>query len=153
MYAATAGIGFVALAYEVLLTRISILYLGNSVSVFPLVLTGFLLGTGISAVAGTWLYGLLQRRTTSGYRLFGIAALAAGFFVLLTPYLLLTDWVLGAKHFARFADSGYRNPLPILGSDHSPNSSDRGAAAAGHPHAPPEGTGGANAGSRHVYTR
>ena len=36
------SVGFVALAYEVLLTRLSILYLGNSVSVFPLVLTAFL---------------------------------------------------------------------------------------------------------------
>jgi spermidine synthase len=115
LYAATCGIGFVALAYEVLLTRLSILYLGNSVSVFPLVLTGFLLGTGISAIAGTWLYSILRRHTTGGYRLFGFTALAAGFFVLFTPYLLLTDRVLGSEHFARFADSGQRNPLPILG--------------------------------------
>jgi spermidine synthase len=115
LYAATCGIGFVALAYEVLLTRLSILYLGNSVSVFPLVLTGFLLGTGISAMAGTWLYGLLRRHNSGSYRLFGIIAVAAGAFILLTPFLLLTDWVLGAEQFARFADSARRNPLPILG--------------------------------------
>jgi spermidine synthase len=115
LYIATCGVGFVALAYEVLLTRLSILYLGNSVSVFPLVLTGFLIGTGISAIGGTWLYGILRRHTTGSHRLFGFAALGAALFVLLTPYLLLTDWVLGWEHFARFADSGHRNPLPILG--------------------------------------
>ena len=111
---ATFGIGFAVLAYEVLLTRLSILYLGNSLSVFPLVLTSFLLGTGISAVAGTWFYGLLRRSTNAADRLFGCTALVAGAFVMLTPYLLLSDWVIGADQFARFADSGLRNPLPIL---------------------------------------
>jgi len=111
---ATFGIGFVALAYEVLLTRLGILYLGNTVSVFPLVLTGFLLGTGISAVLGTWLYGVFRRDTNSGNSLFGFVALMAGAFVLLTPYLLLTDWVVGTEQFAGLADAGARNPLPIL---------------------------------------
>ncbi len=111
---ATFGIGFVALAYEVLLTRLGILYLGNTISVFPLVLTGFLLGTGISAVLGTWLYGVLCRKTNSGNRLFGFIALAAGAFILLTPYLLLTDWVVSNDQFARVADASARNPLPIL---------------------------------------
>ncbi|MDH3556483.1 MAG: fused MFS/spermidine synthase, partial [Deltaproteobacteria bacterium] len=111
---ATFGIGFVALAYEVLLTRLGILYLGNSVSVFPLVLTGFLLGTGISAVLGTWFYGMLRRHTKSSSSLFGFTALAAGGFVIVTPYLLLTDWVVSTDQLARFADAGLRNPLPIL---------------------------------------
>lgn len=111
---ATFGIGFVALAYEVLLTRLGILYLGNAVSVFPLVLTGFLLGTGISAVLGTWFYGVLRRNTSSSNSLFGFTALTAGGFVLVTPYLLLTDWVIGKHQFARFADASVRNPLPIL---------------------------------------
>jgi spermidine synthase len=110
---ATFGIGFVALAYEVLLTRLGILYLGNAVSVFPLVLTGFLLGTGISAVLGTWLYGVLRRHTNTS-SLFGFTALTAAGFILVTPYLLLTDWVVGKSHFAQFADAGARNPLPIL---------------------------------------
>ena len=114
LYLATFAMGFVALAYEVLLTRLSILYLGNSVSVFALVLTGFLLGTGISAVLGTWFYGVLRRSTHSGDYLFGITALAAGTFVLVTPYLLLTDWVTSADQFARFADATPKNPLPIL---------------------------------------
>ncbi len=112
---ATFGIGFVALAYEVLLTRLGILYLGNSVSVFALVLTGFLLGTGISAVLGTYLYGVLRRKTSRSDSLFGLIALAAGATILLTPYLLLSDWVVSAAHLARFADAGPRNPLPILG--------------------------------------
>ena len=111
---ATFGIGFVALAYEVLLTRLGILYLGNTVSVFPLVLTGFLLGTGISAVLGTWIYGVLRRKINGSNRLFGFTALAAGGFVLLTPYLLLTDWVVSTDQLARFADASLRNPLPIL---------------------------------------
>jgi len=114
LYIATFGIGFVALAFEVLLTRLGILYLGNSVSVFPLVLTSFLLGTGISAVLGTWLYGVLRRITNKCNSLFGFTALAAGAFILLTPYLLLTDWVLGADQLARFAHAAPRNPWPIL---------------------------------------
>jgi spermidine synthase len=112
---ATFGIGFVALAYEVLLTRLGILYLGNSVSVFALVLTGFLLGTGISAVLGTWLYGVLRRAKKRSDSLFGFIALAAGGTILLTPYLLLSDWVVTAAQLARFADASPRNPLPILG--------------------------------------
>ena len=114
LYIATFGIGFVALAYEVLLTRLGILYLGNSVAVFPLVLTGFLVGTGISAVLGTWVYGVLRRRTGSSHRLFGWVSLAAGGVVILTPYILLTDWVLSTGQFARFADAVPVNPLPIL---------------------------------------
>jgi spermidine synthase len=111
---ATFGIGFVALAYEVLLTRLGILYLGNTVSVFALVLAGFLLGTGISAVLGTWLYGVLRRHTNYSNSLFGFTALAAGAFLLATPYVLLTDWVVTAAQFVRFADASPRNPLPIL---------------------------------------
>jgi len=112
---ATFAIGFVSLAYEVLLTRLSILYLGNSVSVFPLVLTAFLLGTGISAIAGTWLFGLLHRAGRKAGKLFGVLAVAAGAFIILTPYLLLTDLVLTLDHMARLAESTIRNPLPILG--------------------------------------
>jgi len=114
LYCASFGIGFVALAYEVLLTRLGILYFGNTLSIFPLVLTGFLLGTGISAVLGTWLYGILRRNSNNSDRLFGFIALAAGVFVLVTPYLLLTDWVIGDDPFARLADVSSRDPLPIL---------------------------------------
>ncbi len=111
---ATFGIGFVSLAYEVLLTRLIILYLGNAIRVFPLVLASFLLGIGISAVSGTWLYGVLRRLTKSGNRLFGIIALSAGALIFAAPYVLLTDWVLGSEHFIKFADASPRNPLPIL---------------------------------------
>jgi spermidine synthase len=112
---ATFAVGFVSLAYEVLLTRLGILHLGNSVSVFPLVLTGFLLGTGVSAVAGTWLHDRLRRRPSAADRLFGSLALAAGFAILGAPYLLLTDWLLGTEQAARIAYSAPLNPLPILG--------------------------------------
>ena len=111
---ATFGVGFVALAYEVLLTRLGILYLGNTVSVFALVLAGFLLGTGISAVLGTWFYGVLRRHTKSSNILFGFTALTAGAFLLVTPYVLLSDWVVSAAQFVQFADASPRNPLPIL---------------------------------------
>ncbi|MBK9470957.1 MAG: fused MFS/spermidine synthase [bacterium] len=111
--AATFGIGFVALAYEVLLTRLSILYLGNTVSVFPLVLTAFLLGTGFSAVAGTWLYGVLGR--VRGLRMFGLLALGAGVFVMATPYLLLSGAVRGVDQLTGMAGGATRDPLPILG--------------------------------------
>ncbi len=114
--AATLVVGFVALAYEVLLTRVSILYLGNTISVFSLVLTAFLIGTGFSAVAGTWLYGLLRRRVgEAADRMFGASAALAGVALVLTPYLLLTDAVIGPDRFAKFADAAPQNPLPILG--------------------------------------
>lgn len=112
---ATFGIGFVALSYEVLLTRLAILYLGNSVSVFPLVLTAFLLGTGISAIAGTRAYDLVRNGAGQGRPLFGSVAVLAGVLVFVTPYLLLSDRVLGMDRFARFADVTRTNPLPILG--------------------------------------
>ncbi len=110
---ATFAVGFVSLAYEVMLTRLSILYLGNSVSVFPLVLTGFLMGTGISGVVGTWLYGRLRRRG-GGDRLFGVLALAAGAVLMLIPFLLLSDRFMSPSEMARFTDVSMRNPLPIL---------------------------------------
>jgi len=89
LYVATFAIGFVALAYEVILTRLGILYLGNVASVFALVLTGFLLGTGISAVLGTWIYGSLRRYTKYGNAFFGFLALAAGALVIRTPFVVL----------------------------------------------------------------
>ncbi len=115
LYAATFTVGMVSLAYEVLLTRVSILYLGNTVSVFPLVLTAFLLGTGFSAIAGTWLYGVLRRRGDGAGRIFGVTAIVAGLLLVVTPYLLLTDMVIGPDQFAKFADSAPKSPLPILG--------------------------------------
>lgn len=115
LLAATFGIGFVSLAYEVLLTRLSILYLGNTVSVFPLVLTAFLLGTGFSAILGTWLYGLLQRRRMPASRLFAATAWIAGLLVLVTPYILLSDKLVGPDQMDRLADAAPRNPWPILG--------------------------------------
>ncbi|MFO0581996.1 MAG: fused MFS/spermidine synthase [Anaeromyxobacter sp.] len=87
---ATFGVGFVALAYEVLLTRLVILFIGNRGSVFAFVLTGFLIGTGISAVLGTWLHGLVTRRTGSGGRLLGVFALAAAALLLVAPYVILS---------------------------------------------------------------
>jgi spermidine synthase len=111
---ATFGIGFASLAYEILLTRLIILYLGNTIRVFPLVLAAFLLGIGISAVAGTWLYGFLDRKTSKANSLFGVVALGAGAFIFLTPYVLLSDLIIGSEHFVKLVDAGPVNPLPIL---------------------------------------
>jgi spermidine synthase len=115
LYGATFCIGFVSLAYEVLLTRVSILFLGNGVSVFSLVLTAFLLGTGLSAVFGTWVYGWLGKRTGQVDRLFGLVTVLAGAGILLTPYLLLSEKILGLGRYSRLADGDPVNPLPILG--------------------------------------
>lgn len=90
LYAATFGVGFVALAYEVLLTRLVILFIGNRGSVFAFVLTGFLIGTGISAVLGTWLHGTLARRTSWSESLFGVFSLAAAALLLVAPYVILS---------------------------------------------------------------
>jgi spermidine synthase len=92
---ATFGIGFVALAYEILLTRLAIIFMGNALFVFPLVLTGYLLGTGLSAVVGTRVYGALERRAGGARHLFGWTALSAAVAILAIPYLLLGDWVFG----------------------------------------------------------
>lgn len=113
---ATFGVGFVALAYEVLLTRLGILYLGNVASVFALVLTGFLMGTGISAVLGTWVYGVLRRKTGRSSNLFGVIAVVAGAVVVGTPYFLLTEGGgLSADQFARSGIDAPQNPMFVLG--------------------------------------
>jgi spermidine synthase len=111
---ASFGIGFVSLAYEVVLTRLGILYLGNVASVFALVLTGFLLGTGISAVFGTWIYGVLRRRTEYSERLFGLIALGAGALVTGIPYFLLSDVGISADRLARSGVAA-QSPLRVLG--------------------------------------
>jgi spermidine synthase len=109
LYVATFAIGFVALAYEVILTRLGILYLGNVASVFALVLAGFLLGTGISAVLGTWIYGVLRRYTKHSNAFFGFTALAAGALVVGTPFVLL------AKNAVRSGPGSETNLLQSLG--------------------------------------
>ncbi len=102
LYVAVFLIGFVALSYEVMLTRLGILYVSNVVSVFALVLSGFLLGTGMSAVLGTWIYGILRRNTSYGNRFFGFVSLATGILVLGTPFLLMeVGRGLNAREIAR----------------------------------------------------
>ena len=83
---ATFIVGFVALSYEVLLTRLVILYFGNQVIVFTLVLFAFLIGTGISAITGTWIQGLISR---PGY-LFTIVIIMAGLSLVLPPFLFIS---------------------------------------------------------------
>ena len=83
---ATFIVGFVALSYEVLLTRLVILYFGNQVIVFTLVLFAFLLGTGISAVIWTWIQGLISR---PGH-LFTIVIMMAGLSMIVPPFLFIS---------------------------------------------------------------
>jgi spermidine synthase len=109
---ATFGIGFAALAYEVLLTRLVILYVGNVLYVFPLVLTAFLLGTGLSAVLGTRIYGALRTRAGSVERLFAWTALASAAAIVATPYLLLSNWVFQAPDLVSLSTRA--NPLPVV---------------------------------------
>ncbi|HUJ29440.1 MAG TPA: fused MFS/spermidine synthase [Myxococcales bacterium] len=106
LVAATFGVGFVALAYEVLLTRLAILHLGNAVSVFPLVLTGFLLGTGLGALLGTRLHGALRGRVLGGMSLCAAVAL------LVAPYLLLSDLIFRDTAVAQVA---HVNVLAVIG--------------------------------------
>lgn len=82
---ATFSVGFVALSYEVLLTRLIILYFGNQLIVFTLVLTSFLMGTGISAVLGTWAQGLIYR---TGH-LFAFVMMMAALSLVAPPFLLM----------------------------------------------------------------
>jgi spermidine synthase len=107
---ASACIGFVSLGYEVLLTRLGILYLGNIISVFPLVLTGFLLGTGISAIIGTRLYGVFSRRGWP-HREIGIAAILSALALVAIPYLLLSDGLFRSMDFSNFSRA---NPWPVV---------------------------------------
>ena len=83
---ATFTIGFIALAYEVLLTRLVILFFGNQLIVFTLVLTAFLLGTGISAFIGTSTY----RYFTNSGLLFGVIIITTGVFIVIPPFLFIS---------------------------------------------------------------
>jgi spermidine synthase len=83
---ATFIVGFIALSYEVLLTRLVILYFGNQVIVFTLVLFAFLLGTGISAITGTWMQGLISRPA----HLFTILIMMAGVSLMAPPFLFIS---------------------------------------------------------------
>lgn len=85
---ATFLVGFVALSYEVLLTRLIILYFGNQLIVFTLVLASFLLGTGISAVLGTWAQGLIYQISKTGH-LFAFVMIIAGLSLVAPPFLLM----------------------------------------------------------------
>ncbi len=77
--------GFIALSYEVLVTRLVILYFGNELLVFTLVVTAFLMGVGLSALGATVLGSHVQG---SGPALAGFTMLA-GPAVLAPPLLLL----------------------------------------------------------------
>ncbi|HEY3307585.1 MAG TPA: hypothetical protein VGJ93_03940 [Desulfuromonadaceae bacterium] len=82
-------VGFTALAYEVLLTRMVILFLNNLASTFALVLTGFLLGTGAGALLANWVPAAIKRLGGKELHLFGIFALLSGLLLLATPYVIM----------------------------------------------------------------
>lgn len=80
----TFVIGFASLAYEVLLTRLVILYFGNTLVVFTLVVTAFLIGIGLSALLGTWAGTVVKNPTLMA----GVTVLA-GAGLALPPFLLV----------------------------------------------------------------
>lgn len=82
-------LGFVALAYEVLVTRMVILFLNNLSSTFALALTGFLLGTGAGALLANLVHAANERRGCRGMPLFGAIALVSGILLVVTPYLIM----------------------------------------------------------------
>jgi len=77
-------IGFVSLSYEVLLTRLVILYFGNSLVVFALVVTAFLLGIGFSALLGT--VGFRRIRSPQSM---AVLTLISAVCLVIPPFLLL----------------------------------------------------------------
>jgi spermidine synthase len=85
VFASTFVTGFIALAYEVLMTRLVILYFGNELLVFTLIVTAFLVGVAFSALGAT---ALGSRLPASGPILAGFTMLA-GAVVLVPPYLLI----------------------------------------------------------------
>ncbi len=93
--------GFFSLAYQMLMVRIVILLFGNAVQVFSLVLTAFLVGTGLSALIGTKLLKIVKKTEY----LFSGAFILSGIFVILAPVMLAGlpslpfSWALGAKGF------------------------------------------------------
>lgn len=93
--------GFFALAYQILMVRIVILLFGNAVQVFSLVLTAFLIGTGLSALIGTKLLKIVKKTEY----LFSGAFILSGLLVILSPIMLAGlpyvpfSWALGAKGF------------------------------------------------------
>ncbi|MBU1996823.1 MAG: fused MFS/spermidine synthase, partial [Candidatus Omnitrophica bacterium] len=78
-----------------------ILLFGNAVQVFSLVLTAFLIGTGLSALIGTKLLNTVKKTEY----LFSGAFILSGIFVILSPIMLAGlpylpfSWALGAKGF------------------------------------------------------
>lgn len=96
---ATFLIGFVSLAYEVLLTRLVILYFGNTLVVFTLVVTAFLLGIGLSALCGTWGYGLSR----SPHLMAGVTMLA-GVCLVVPPFLLVALSSAGSEGATPYQD-------------------------------------------------
>ncbi|AJE02491.1 spermine synthase [Geobacter pickeringii] len=82
-------VGFVALAYEVLATRMVILFLNNLASTFALALTGFLLGTGAGALLANGAHAANNRIGGNGVRLFGAIALLSGILLAATPYVIM----------------------------------------------------------------
>jgi len=47
-------VGFISIAYQILMVRIIILLFGNQIEVFSFVISAFLIATGLSAITSTW---------------------------------------------------------------------------------------------------
>ncbi len=77
--------GFIALSYEVLMTRLVILFFGNELLVFTLIVTAFLVGVAISALGAT----VLASRVTRRGLVLAAFTMLAGAAVLAPPILLV----------------------------------------------------------------
>jgi spermidine synthase len=83
--ASTFATGFIALSYEVLMTRLVILYFGNELLVFTLIVTAFLLGIALSALGAT----VLGSRVAGCGPVLAAFTMAAGATVLAPPVFLI----------------------------------------------------------------
>ncbi|MEK9145135.1 MAG: fused MFS/spermidine synthase, partial [Elusimicrobiota bacterium] len=105
VFASVFAVGWAALSHQALMTRLAILFFGNGIAVFPVVLAAFLLGTGVSA----WL--------ASGRALLSQDRLAGAFCLLLAAgglSLALSPLILGGYAAADLGWMGKAQDLVLL---------------------------------------
>jgi len=90
-----ALIGFFSLAYEILWTRVFLLFLGNTSYAFSLILSCFLVGIAL----GGWQYARLTRPQMDEEKIFLLFTALMGFSVLLTaPFYDQLAYIFQASH-------------------------------------------------------
>ncbi|MEK7656186.1 MAG: fused MFS/spermidine synthase, partial [Elusimicrobiota bacterium] len=103
--ASVFAIGWAALSHQVLMTRVAVLFFGNGIAVFPVVLAAFLLATGVSAWLASGRVFLPQERLPGAF----CALLAAG-----GLSLALAPLVLGGYAAADLGWMGRAQDLVLL---------------------------------------